>query len=598
MKLKTWFNLFMVVALALGSAFVIAGQAAAQAPESDGPYNPQAAVGTAFTYQGRLTDSGGNPTAGPCDFQFSLWTAGSGGSQVGSTQTVSNQALINGYFGATLDFGSSAFEGEARHLQIAVRCPAGSGNYTTLNGRVTLAATPYAHSLRPGASVSSSGNTLYVTTSGTSGGAALNATASAASGTAAAVYALGNSPDGAALSAYSTGYGLYATGGKEGVYAQTSSAVGYGLHAKNTNPGSNLEEPTAIFGEVNSADGFAIYGKNDTGRGIIGEGNNRYGVGGFSDSSYGVFGKSNSGPGVLGEGGVTGTVGIADVTSGNAWGVYGKTSSQSGYGVYGYNDNASSGVGVYGEGTTRGVLAVSDEVAVYGHANGGTYPIGVFGEAATGVEGDSASAGGAGGRFKNTYTVADENNVGVWAGSWGGDIFQGHELDSGGLSTNRRFRVTYTGNVYADGTYYGAGGVSAGGADFAEMVKPGQSDLEPGDVLAIGSDGNFVRSSSAYQSTVVGVYSTRPGFTAGNVLNDNDRSIDPNRIPLAVVGIVPVKASAENGSIQPGDMLVASSTPGHAMKSGPRAAIGTVIGKALAGLDHGIGVISILVILQ
>jgi hypothetical protein len=65
-----------------------------------------------------------------------------------------------------------------------------------------------------------------------------------------------------------------------------------------------------------------------------------------------------------------------------------------------------------------------------------------------------------------------------------------------------------------------------------------------------------------------------------------------------VVGIVPVKASAENGPIAPGDMLVASSIPGHAMSAGPNPPTGTVIGKALEGLEGDTGMIKLLVVLQ
>ena len=70
------------------------------------------------------------------------------------------------------------------------------------------------------------------------------------------------------------------------------------------------------------------------------------------------------------------------------------------------------------------------------------------------------------------------------------------------------------------------------------------------------------------------------------------------KIPLAVIGVVPVKVSAENGPIHPGDLLVASSTPGYAMKAGPNPSVGTVIGKALASLLEGTGMIQILVMLQ
>ena len=62
--------------------------------------------------------------------------------------------------------------------------------------------------------------------------------------------------------------------------------------------------------------------------------------------------------------------------------------------------------------------------------------------------------------------------------------------------------------------------------------------------------------------------------------------------------MVPVKVSAENGAIHPGDLLVASSTPGHAMKAGSDPSVGTVIGKALGSLENGTGVIQMLVMLQ
>ena len=61
-----------------------------------------------------------------------------------------NHTVTNGLFTVTLDFGTAAFQGDARWLQIAVR-PTGGGSYTTLAPRQALTATPYAMSLVPGA---------------------------------------------------------------------------------------------------------------------------------------------------------------------------------------------------------------------------------------------------------------------------------------------------------------------------------------------------------------------------------------------------------------------------------------------------------------
>jgi hypothetical protein len=99
------------------------------------------AQGAAFTYQGYLRHSG-TPVNTDYDFQFSLWTNASGGSQVGSAQTVTNVPVQNGLFTVTLDFGA-VWDGSDRFLQIAVR-PAGVGSYTTLSPRVKINPTPYA----------------------------------------------------------------------------------------------------------------------------------------------------------------------------------------------------------------------------------------------------------------------------------------------------------------------------------------------------------------------------------------------------------------------------------------------------------------------
>lgn len=78
-----------------------------------------------------------------------------------------------------------------------------------------------------------------------------------------------------------------------------------------------------------------------------------------------------------------------------------------------------------------------------------------------------------------------------------------------------------------------------------------------------------------------------------------DDVVPKNEVPLAVVGIVPCKVTAENGSIVPGDLLVTSSTPGHAMKGTDRGRmLGAVVGKALEPLLQGAGVIQVLVTLQ
>ncbi len=135
--------------IVLMAAIIAGGVAGAgvTAVLAQGGLETQAALGTGFTYQGRLTDANG-PVNAACDFQFSLYDAANGGSQVGSTQTVANVIVSGGLFTVQLngggEFGPTAFAGEARWLQIATRCPAGSGNFTLFDPRQSLTAAPYA----------------------------------------------------------------------------------------------------------------------------------------------------------------------------------------------------------------------------------------------------------------------------------------------------------------------------------------------------------------------------------------------------------------------------------------------------------------------
>jgi hypothetical protein len=100
------------------------------------------AQASAFTYQGRLND--GSVTAtGQYDFQFKLFDALASGTQIGSTQTITNVQVTGGVFTVQLDFGASAFQsGADRYLEISVKQSSGS-TFTTLSPRQKVTGTPY-----------------------------------------------------------------------------------------------------------------------------------------------------------------------------------------------------------------------------------------------------------------------------------------------------------------------------------------------------------------------------------------------------------------------------------------------------------------------
>lgn len=126
------------------------------------------------------------------------------------------------------------------------------------------------------------------------------------------------------------------------------------------------------------------------------------------------------------------------------------------------------------------------------------------------------------------------------------------------------------------------------------LLKPG---LHACGLINPKVEGGFVLSSQVYSTAVMGIYSTKPG--ARGRRQKTDLSYMKDEVPMAMIGIVPTKVSAENGPIHPGDLLVTSSRPGYAMKGTDRSQmLGAVIGKALGHLDVGTGVIEIGVTLQ
>jgi hypothetical protein len=154
--------------------------------------------------------------------------------------------------------------------------------------------------------------------------------------------------------------------------------------------------------------------------------------------------------------------------------------------------------------------------------------------------------------------------------------------------------------TFADGTTQSTAwtGTLCGG-DYAESVDVSGDPrkYEPGDVLVLSDDsGSDVSISSQPYSTLVGgIYATKPGLVGRRQKGEKSDTA----VPMAMVGIVPTKVSAENGPIRRGDLLVTSSTSGHAMKgTDPSRMLGAIVGKALGSLDSGTGVIDVLVSLQ
>ncbi len=141
-----------------------------------------------------------------------------------------------------------------------------------------------------------------------------------------------------------------------------------------------------------------------------------------------------------------------------------------------------------------------------------------------------------------------------------------------------------------------------GGADIAEPFRVSSGpEPEPGMVVAIDPDqpGEVRIAASAYDQKVAGIISGAGGIRAGLTLVQEE-TLASGSHPVALTGRVYCYVDADaNGSVQPGDLLTTSNTPGHAMRvSDFGRSQGAILGKAMTRLNEGRGLVLVLVGLQ
>jgi hypothetical protein len=168
-------------------------------------------------------------------------------------------------------------------------------------------------------------------------------------------------------------------------------------------------------------------------------------------------------------------------------------------------------------------------------------------------------------------------------------------LDIGGQGNEGDVRIHDNAGavtIHLDG---GSGDIKLHGADLAEEFAA-QADIEPGTVVvAVGVD-EVVTAQEACDRRVVGIAAGAGGLRSALRLGTRPGK---GRIPVAVAGRVYCKADAAHGPIGLGDLLTTSVTHGHAMRvADPVTAAGAIIGKALAQLDSGKGLIPVLLALR
>ena len=528
---------------------------------------PDAVTGS-INYQGRLTDSAGNPLSGPYSVTFKLYETSTGGTALRSRAR--SVEVTDGLFNTNINFGTTYFDGRALWLGITV------GSDSEMTPRQRLRPVPYALSLRPGAKIIGSAKTALHAESTHPSGRGIRGYATATSGTNYGVVGASGSPDGYGGCFYNNagGIGVYGEG-KDGGYFTTNqggtswadSTAGvdvatthdysYGVIAETTGGGS---DGVRVYTHGEGSDGVRAKTIGDHSYGVRTDvhGDNSIGVCAYAygDNSEAVHAFSNNGCGVYGKGTEGGyfTTRMAGSSSRYLAGVNVSTAYNFNPGVrIETTGDYSSGVRVSTSGDSDGVVAHSPR--------------------GTGVRGVSTDFEGVWGESTNHFGVLghSSNNDAIFADTLRAD----HKY---GVHTPDKIKAM---------------SYDTSSSDVAEYFAVDE-DVEAGTVMVIdpAGDSKLRCSTEAYDTTVAGIVSTAPGMSLGI----NEEGNEGEKL-IAVAGRVPCKVDATYAPIKPGDLLTTSDTPGYAMKvTNPQ--IGTILGKALEPLDSGREVIEVLVTLQ
>jgi Collagen triple helix repeat (20 copies) len=540
-----------LVSVAIATLLAAAGTSFGQSP------------GTAFTYQGELKQSGTGIT-GDADLKFRLYTAATGGTQIGTELSFTGATLSAGRFSEDLDFGAGTFAGQARYLEIDVRVPAGSGTYSTLSPRQPVRPAPYA---------------LYALT-GTPG-------PTGPTGPTGPIGPTG--PQGLTGATGAQGVqGPVGPTGPQGNQGSTGATGAQGIQGPIGASPFSLNGTSAYYNAGNIGLGTAA----PAGEVELENGSNANGSGGnpitFSWQQGGGFRhwirtRHNNTPDAGNA--IEFFVNTSQVPTGSSSPGFGNTEVMS----LVASDLGSVGIGTaspgkrlqIGDGSVQGSEGM---IRLVSHSSigsaGRTWDFGV-------PETDEDTVNG------YSFVIQDQGvgNPPEFMVQWGTG-----NVGIGTMTPQARLDVNGTARAHVVEI--------TGGSDVAEpyvIAAAGETQPAPGMVVSIDAArvGQLRVALSAYDKTVAGIISGANGIQPGITLRQAGTVAD-GQLPVASIGRVWCWCDADQGGpITAGDLLTTSDTPGHAMRAADASsASGATIGKAMSSLEHGRGLVLVLVSLK